>query len=664
MNKIKTIIITAASAALFVGCSFLDTTPKDRVDEGTVFGSEEAVKAYRASLYQALPMEDHRYSFAQGFNILRPNNPIGATNMQLGLDAVNTSSSHTLADNIFNNWDYGIIRRYNGIKYDLEKMKAYGISDATLRQVEGEYHFFMAYAYFALARRYGGVLLVTDRYDEDEIMNGDPENLFIPRSTEMDTWKFVLSEFDKAAELLPETTSQVTATKWTALALKSRAALFAASELAYMNKGTNGYTPAPCDAVDQELVFTPEQAANKENAKFFYDECIKAAKEVIQSGHFSLAGAEPATVDEAADNYRKLFIEPTGFGKSECIFIRRYVDPSYPNNWGMYCQPFQIAVEYAARCCPTLDIVKSYQTIDENRHGGDYNTDFDNGLTDIDFRDLAAMKSSSGRLTELKRYENILDIYKGRDPRMYATVVLPGETFGEETMVIQAGIIDKDGQPYFFRGDYKQPAYEFEGKKYNVYGFEGQDRDNANPKGCSGYLGDNNHTLSGFLLKKGVRPGAYKAYDHGTDSFIEIRYAEVLMNFAEAVANGGDESLGEGVTAKDCLNKVRKRAGFLDEKEATPEIVRAERRSEFALEPYQAAWDPIRLREAHLMFNGNNRRMGLAPMLDFSTGKPQWVFVLSTAECGLDTKPNFNQRSYYRNVPQGTNNLIVKNPGY
>lgn len=665
-SKIKAIAIISI-LGVAAGCDFLDTTPKDRIAEDVVFGSETSVKAYRAHLYQILPMEDYRYSFNQGYNVVRPGNPIGATNMQLGLDAVNTASGHTLADGgIFNNWDYSIIRKYAGIKNDLEKMRKNNISEATLRQVEGEYHFFMAYTYFALARRYGGVLLVTDQYSEDEIMNGNPEDLFIPRSTEMDTWKFILSEFDKAAELLPDKTTQVNATKWTALALKSRAALFAASELNYMNRGDNGYVPATSDAVDQELVFTPEQAANAENARFFYNECIKAAKEVIKSNRFALAGAEPATVDEAIQNYRNLFIDPTGFGKSECIFVRRYMDPSYVHNWGSYCQPYQFAFDYGARCCPTLDIVESYQTIDKDRNGGEYGLHFDNGLTDIDFRDLAAMQSSASRLTELKRYDydKIMEIYQGRDPRMYATVVLPGEDFGGKTMVIQAGIIGSDGVPYFFRGDYKQPAYEFNGKKYNVYGFPGEDKDKANPKGCDGYLGDNNHTKSGFLLKKGVTPGKYQSYDHGVDPFVDIRYAEVLMNFAEAVANGGDESLGEGITAKSCLNQVRKRAGFLDEKEPTVEIVRAERRSEFALEPYQAAWDPIRLREAHLMFDGNNRRMGLAPMLDFSTGEPKWVFVLSTAESGLDSKPRFDVRTYYRNIPQGTNSLIVKNPGY
>jgi L-lactate utilization protein LutC len=53
---------------------------------------------------------------------------------------------------------------------------------------------FASYAYFALAKRYGGVPLITavQKYD------GDVEALKVPRSTEKETWDFVLKECDIA----------------------------------------------------------------------------------------------------------------------------------------------------------------------------------------------------------------------------------------------------------------------------------------------------------------------------------------------------------------------------------------------------------------------------------------------------------------------------------
>ena len=96
---------------------------------------------------------------------------------------------------------------------------------ATIDQVTGEYYFMMAYTYFALARRYGGVPLIT----EVQEFNGDYDAVKVPRSTEVATWKFILEMCDKAAASLPDATTQERANKWTAYALKSRAALYAAS---------------------------------------------------------------------------------------------------------------------------------------------------------------------------------------------------------------------------------------------------------------------------------------------------------------------------------------------------------------------------------------------------------------------------------------------------
>ena len=59
-----------------------------------------------------------------------------------------------------------------------------------------------------------------------------------------------------------------------------------------------------------------------------------------------------------------------------------------------------------------------------------------------------------------------------------------------------------------------------------------------------------------------------------------IRYAEVLLTYAEAVANGASE--GE-ISAYDAFNSVRARAG-LKPVEATLENILDERRAELAME--------------------------------------------------------------------------------
>lgn len=82
-----------------------------------------------------------------------------------------------------------------------------------------------------------GVSIIT-KYQEFE---PNTDNLKVPRSTEKETWDFVMEECDRAIRLLPETRNNPSeekrrATKWTAYALKSRAALHAASVAKYWDK--------------------------------------------------------------------------------------------------------------------------------------------------------------------------------------------------------------------------------------------------------------------------------------------------------------------------------------------------------------------------------------------------------------------------------------------
>jgi hypothetical protein len=80
------------------------------------------------------------------------------------------------------------------------------------KNFEGETAFIRAYAYFALAKRYGGVPLIKFKQEYE----GDIEKLKVPRSTEKETWDFILAECDRAIENLPDNWpgGERRATKW------------------------------------------------------------------------------------------------------------------------------------------------------------------------------------------------------------------------------------------------------------------------------------------------------------------------------------------------------------------------------------------------------------------------------------------------------------------
>jgi len=141
--------------------------------------------------------------------------------------------------------------------------------------------------------------------------------------------------------------------------------------------------------------------------------------------------------------------------------------------------------------------------------------------------------------------------YVGRDPRFYATIY-------------------------------------FNGAKQNLSGTE---------KYVQTYVGgaagidqtDFTHTCTGYYLRKFNRWNSSK--NNEADGYIRLfRYAEVLMNFAEAAANavGPDVKVGN-LSARDAVNLVRARAGMPDfpsqmQKDAFLKKYINERRVEFAFE--------------------------------------------------------------------------------
>ena len=91
--------------------------------------------------------------------------------------------------------------------------------------MKGEAHFMLAYYYFELLKRYGGVPLVKETMDLES-------DYMIPRSSVEETGEFILSELDNAQSLLPDQWDSEDfgrATKAWCMALRSRTALLLAS---------------------------------------------------------------------------------------------------------------------------------------------------------------------------------------------------------------------------------------------------------------------------------------------------------------------------------------------------------------------------------------------------------------------------------------------------
>ena len=157
-------------------------------------------------------------------------------------------------------WNYTKMRSINQFIQKIDvALEMNAINQATRDQMLGEALFARAYCYFAMVRKYGGVPIVTepldDKYDGDQ-----NEGLYVPRSTEKETWDFVISELDKAAELLPDEPKggKYRATKWAALGLQSRVALYAATLSKYWNDAT---IPSSYKSVQDIILISPSSCS-------------------------------------------------------------------------------------------------------------------------------------------------------------------------------------------------------------------------------------------------------------------------------------------------------------------------------------------------------------------------------------------------------------------
>ncbi|MFD1139859.1 RagB/SusD family nutrient uptake outer membrane protein [Larkinella insperata] len=619
---------------LLLACScenVLDKQPLDKLQGENLFSNPEGVKLYMANLYYQLPIEDFTF-FRQGFNWNTgdPNNG-GFAPAMITDEAVHTEFGDFIGNDDFQWWDQGykLIRDVN-ILIDL--IPTLTVTEEERKALIGESSFIRAYAYFGLAKRYGGVPLITSvqKYE------GDVESLKVPRSTEKETWDFVLKECDLAVANLGDSWpgGERRATKWVAYALKSRAALHAASIAKYGDR-----SPLSGTAVDQKLV-----GLDKSLAATYYKAVIDASEAIINSGKFSLYKPSPATPEEAATNYRLLFEDPNN-APEEVIFIKGYARPGSGtgHNYGIWYQPNQTANgwPHPGRMNPTLELMDVYESYDKPGESAPLLT----SATGSDQTDYTGYNPTK----QYKRFDAENDIFKGKDARLWATMILPGTSWKGQKIVIQAGFVKPDGTAQLMGGD----PFTLNGKTYYTYGAA----DRTQYSGFDTWGGNN--TRTGVSFKKFLNEGVNVApgWNQTTTDFAEFRYAEILLNYAEAIA---ESETGDKVKGAKALNDIRRRAAHKTDIPLTINNVIRERRVELAFEN-KRFWDLIRRREYHTVFN-NTMRHAILPVLDLRVTPAKYIFIRTNIP--RSNPATFDYRQYYRSIPGIGANGLVQNPQY
>lgn len=313
-------------------------------------------------------------------------------------------------------WQYGTIRKINTF---LEKINESTLPDDLKKRMIAEMRFARAITYFYMVKRYGGIPLITIAQSID-----DPaEELFVPRNKEVDIYDFVLQEMDAIVNDLPSENTRIGfPTKYAALALKSRAALYAASIATWGQVHLDG------------LVGIPSTEAQR-----FWQASYNASKEIIESNAFSLYNKIP---DNKSENFKKLF---TDENNSEVIFSWQLTGVGVNSNYDIFQAPTQFVPGWGSNTAIYLEMVEEFENIDGSPGTFDWNL-------------------ATSHPWALKEF------FANKDPRFHATVYYEGSLWKGEAIENWGGIILPNGTK-ITSGSYEgRPA---QGRSFTSDGYAG-----------------------------------------------------------------------------------------------------------------------------------------------------------------------------------------------
>jgi len=570
--------------------------------------SEAGIQMLLAQVYSNLPIN------AFGIEDIYTMN---ATNSHGGDDSFVTDPYYGMYG-INKYWSWSGIRTINTFIEIAQNAADKGIiTAANAKQYIAEARFVRAYCYFVMVRSYGGVPIITEPLDQyyDGVGN---EQLFqfATRATEKETWDFVISECEAAAADLAETApAEFRATKYAALGLEVRAALYAASVSKYWD--AQGAIESKYQAVAAKKTYM-----EKSYASDYYNKCISAAEAIINSGKFSLYGANPANVDEAVKNLGDMFIT-----KQNCEFIfgqslNDGVSTS-GSDFDVYNSPCQTVTGNSScgKYSVTINFVDKFDNYDANFGAvdGTVVTRAD-GKENEYFQGTLTMFPATRKDIPYVEYDNISDPFVNKDARFQAWVLYPDATFRGQTIKIQGGLIKTNGDVTLWQDDSETvdgvTYYSFGGPTGVISGFFNYENKMAG-----------NTITTGFGLRKYLDPQKFQLY-HKT-FWYDIRYAEILLSYAEAVAE--NNVTAKSAQAEKYLNDIRHRAAFKDNVKLSVDEVLHQRELEFAFEGDQL----YTLHRRRAFYNKRNdselegHKYALTPVLTLESGSPKYIFVRS-----------------------------------
>lgn len=477
---------------------FLNTQPLDKVSGDAVWTDASLAEAFVTNVYGGLW---HGILNQMNFDCQTDNALYSFGKQDVNEANVSPSNLGEVMDSM--EWPiiYSRIRAVNIALTNLAAPKfdnSSGIAD----RLKGEMYFMRAYYHNQLLRYHGGIPIIKTPYQLET------PDFSVTRNTYEECVNAIVSDLDSAAVLLKgKNLAAGRATMATAMALKARVLLYAASDL-HDIPTAKAKSSVIASASNPELLgyVSGDRTARWQRAK----DAAKAVMDLNQYG-YKMNLTAPVTSAEGQQNYVNLYLSRNG-GEADGIFLKYYIRASL-DDWGSWYPRNNMPNGYHGWTSsePTQQLVDGYEMMD-------------------------------GTKFDWKNPKHAAAPYENRDPRFYASILYDGAQWKPRT---------PDGAGIDPFGQIQMGEYEV-GSAASPSKYSGLDTRNSSIENWNG-------TWTGYGIRKFMDPDP-TLVDMNTRQevpSIQIRFTEVVLNYAEACM-----ALGQETEAKNWINKLRFRVGM------------------------------------------------------------------------------------------------------
>ena len=528
-NILKFGIALSATLFAFSSCSDQFLKDKDNYKQTTdaIYSDYEGAKGRIDNIYMLLlPSANTGVSYqypssGQADDMSKATEEYGGLSWLV--DSEKKITNNDVADFFYNeakanNNPYGFIRNCNDA---IAGITAGSLPENQKNELRGQAYFFRAWAYYRLVKVYGGVPLV-DKVQDVVLGDDGGLSLSIPRSTTKATIDFICADLDKANEMLADATmtgnSYGRVTSGAALALKGRVLLLYASPV--------------FNRADDKQRWTDAYNANLEAYNRLIGKEGKGLAYLVSSG------------EKNGGNWGKIFGE---FMSPEAVFVTLYNNKKEAGNtsinknntWEGGLRPSNTAGGGGKTA--TANLVDLFPMADGKRPGK-------STLYPYDLKDPKDKDSKNEQLFMLNR-----------DPRFYRTFGFVGTKWAFS------------GDPTTLNKTEDFPPYPYTGANYELWNYTWYDtKENRESSSVSGYGADGlGKNVKGIYVRKRSDDSSLNSplyqYDINQSNafrwsgapYMEIRFAEVVLNLAEAACGAGN-----GSEAVEKLKQIRERVGY------------------------------------------------------------------------------------------------------